>query len=205
MRLNSITVCPGPCDASSIAPHPPAQRLHGRRSDPVRVLVGMLRDRGHPTPRCVAVEAPIGQAALDSDRYPAGGLIGSLRQVIMRLLEFPAVVIDCPSKDDVADRLADRNLAWGLGKNCLFSVPERSLSSMLSRAPMYIMLVDLDDNGLQGTAAVDLSGYADGPAIVGKRGFRRGRVPLVDLMGNRVAFIDIGGRIGRAGCHLVGH
>lgn len=115
--------------------------------------------------------------------------------IAIRLLDFPAIVIS-GGKDGSSDTngVENRSIHFGKGKNCLFKIEEKRLTSLLSHIPLYVMLMDLQPSmetqepgcsSLIGTTAIDLSAYAGSiclPESGGRKGYRRGYFPLLDLM-----------------------
>mmetsp|Transcript_11119 Transcript_11119/g.20641 ORF Transcript_11119/g.20641 Transcript_11119/m.20641 type:complete len:675 (+) Transcript_11119:170-2194(+) len=128
-------------------------------------------------------------------------------KVAFRLMDFPTLVIEPSSSEEFKS-----------GKSCLFRISLRDAIAQLRSSPLYLMLIKEESQGrgvLVASTTLDLSGLCgldggDDSNIILPRpsstwGWRPGRFPVFDLMGNRVAYIIARVRLCSFGDGLIPH
>uniref|UniRef100_A0A8C5MH37 Microtubule-associated protein 10 C-terminal domain-containing protein n=1 Tax=Leptobrachium leishanense TaxID=445787 RepID=A0A8C5MH37_9ANUR len=138
--------------------------------------------------------------------------------VAFRLLEFPTVLLYprpgcCDGVEQSESSLGILHLSFDRGKSCLFRQSLLSLHRLLSRVPLYILLLDtrarvpllLGSCSLSLLQAVTL--LRDGNVGVPAPCWRgeSGEHPLIDLMGRNVGTISLSYRLLCLGGSVVGH
>ena len=103
--------------------------------------------------------------------------------ITIRFLEFPTLTVF---------GIYQKTLIFNKGKSCKFSMTLTTLRAALRKFPLYVMLVDALPQNLKmiGTAAVDLSAFAEG-GISTSSDFKRNHINLHDPIRNIVAKLDI--------------
>lgn len=103
--------------------------------------------------------------------------------ITIRFLEFPTLTVFGS---------VQKTIIFNKGKSCKFSMTLSCLRESLRRYPLYIMLVDAFPNNIKmmGSAAVDLSGFADS-GIPLSPDFKRNTLNLHDPVKNIVARVDL--------------
>ncbi|XP_062502619.1 microtubule-associated protein 10-like [Corticium candelabrum] len=154
--------------------------------------------------------------------------------VAFRLLDLPTVVIHSASLQQVESlrqkmklgsshtrlQLLDiqdhhGNFMFGKGKSCLFKMNFNVLCRHLHATPLYLMLLDVWSSPahLIGSTSIRLDAVADdlmkyrednGDSSPGVSG-GRGKFPVFNLMGSRVATVDVGYRMYSLGPALATH
>eukprot|EP00002_Diphylleia_rotans_P013535 TRINITY_DN2643_c0_g1_i4.p1 TRINITY_DN2643_c0_g1~~TRINITY_DN2643_c0_g1_i4.p1 ORF type:complete len:712 (+),score=127.91 TRINITY_DN2643_c0_g1_i4:119-2254(+) len=126
-----------------------------------------------------------------------------------QLLDFPSIIIPSITTEDEI-HLGSQNMSSAFsferGKSCLFRSKQADLICSLENAPLYVMLLDIEDKArhrLVGSVGIDLSTVIEenGAYLVSIHE----EFPIGNLMGRQVATTTIDARIRSLGSAVIPH